>query len=173
MFCEGVVDLDRPVYVHPTNAFQLPPSYQDHPELLWALWGWTPETATHVLRLIFCGVFDRFPTAQVIVGHGGETLPYLRSRFDSRYQWNFPGLGPEKLPAQYLRENVLITTAGLFATPPLRCALKELGEGRVLVSVDYPYESGKGAGDWLDAAPLPADTLAKVATANAERALHL
>ena len=173
VFWERVVELDRPIYLHPTNAFQLPQNYQDHPELQGALWGWTPETATHVLRLIFGKVFDRFPTAQVIIGHGGETLPYLRWRLDSRYQWAFSSLGLKKLPSAYLRENILITTAGLCATAPLRCALEEIGEDRVLFSVDYPYESSKDAGDWLDGAPLPASTLAKVATGNAQRALRL
>ncbi len=173
VFWERVADLDRPIYLHPTNAFQLAQNYQDHPELQGALWGWAPETATHVLRLIFGGVFDHFPTVQVIIGHGGETLPYLRWRFDSRYQWAFSKLGLKKLPSAYLRENILITTSGLFATAPLRCALEEMGEDRVLFSVDYPYESSKDAGDWMDGVQLPADTLAKIATNNASRALRL
>ena len=53
--------------------------------------------------------------------------------------------------------------SGLFSTPPLRCALEELGEDRVMFSVDYPYESSKEAGDWLDNAGLAANTLIKVA----------
>ena len=32
-----------------------------HPELVGATWGWGVETATHALRLLFGGVFDRFP----------------------------------------------------------------------------------------------------------------
>jgi predicted TIM-barrel fold metal-dependent hydrolase len=40
-------------------------------------------------------------------------------------------------------------------------------------SVDYPYESGKVAGDWLDNAGLAAGTLRKVASGNAKNLLHL
>ena len=42
------------------------------------------ETGSHALRLVFGGVFDRFPKAKLALGHLGETLPYLLWRFDSR-----------------------------------------------------------------------------------------
>jgi 2,3-dihydroxybenzoate decarboxylase len=100
-------------------------------------------------------------------------LPYLLWRLDSRFKiFNF-GKTLTKQPSSYIRENVSITTAGLFSTPPLRCALEELGEDRVLFSIDYPYESSKAAGDWLDHAGVAADTLSKVASGNAKRLLHL
>jgi 2,3-dihydroxybenzoate decarboxylase len=83
------------------------------------------------------------------------------------------GKALKKLPSAFVRENVSITTAGLCSTPALRCALGELGEDRVLFSVDYPYESSKVAGDWLDNADLAPDTLTKVASGNAKRLLHL
>ena len=83
-------------------------------------------------------------------GHGGETLPHFLWHFDSRFKiFNF-GKTLKKPPSSYIRENVAITTAGLCSTPALRCALEELGEDRVLFSIDYPYESSKEAGDWLD-----------------------
>ena len=173
VFWERVVDLNVPVYLHPTVAFQVPQNYQDHPELMGALWGWTPETATHLLRLIFSGLFDRFPTAQVILGHGGETLPYLLWRLDKRFQLNHFDVSLKKLPSAYVRENVSITTSGLFDTPPLRCALETVGEDRILFSVDYPFESSREAGEWLDNVDLPPATLEKIATGNAERLLRL
>ena len=170
---ERVADLGAPVYVHPTNAFQFPQNYQDHPELLGALWGWAPETATHALRLVYAGVFDRYPAAQIILGHGGESLPYFLWRFDSRFPLTNVGLPLKELPSAYLRGNISITTSGLFSTPPLRCAVEEIGEDRVLFSVDYPYESSKDAGDWFDHVELPESTLKKIAHENATRLLRL
>jgi 2,3-dihydroxybenzoate decarboxylase len=173
VFWERVADLNVPIYIHPTLAWQTPQNYQDHPELGAAIWGWAPETGTHILRLLFSGLFDRFPNLQIIAGHGGESLPYFLWRFDSRFKiFNF-GKTLKKDPSCYIRENVPITTAGLFSTPPLRCALEGLGEDRVLFSIDYPYESSKAAGDWLDNAGLAVDTLTKVASGNAKRLLHL
>lgn len=94
-------------------------------------------------------------------------------RFDSRFKIMSFGKTLKKRPSAYIRENVSITTAGLCSTPALRCALEGLGEDRVLFSVDYPYESSRVAGDWLDMSGLPADTLKKVASGNAKRLLHL
>jgi 2,3-dihydroxybenzoate decarboxylase len=119
------------------------------------------------------GLFDRFPTLQIIVGHGCEDLPYYLWRFDNRFKIMSFGKTLGKQPSSYIRENVSITTSGLCSTPALRCALEELGEHRVLFSVDYPYESSKVAGDWLDNAGLSADTLRKVASGNAKTLLDL
>ncbi len=83
------------------------------------------------------------------------------------------GLPLKRMPSGYLRENISITTSGLFSTPPLRCALEELGEDRVLFSVDYPYESSKDAGEWFDGVDLPQSTLKKIAYGNAKRLLRL
>ena len=173
VFWEMVAGLNVPIYLHPTNSWQIPQNYQDHPELRGALWGWAPETATHILRLLFSGLFDRFPSLQIIAGHGGESLPYFLWRFDSRFEIANFDLKIKKQPSAYIRENVSVTTAGLCSTPPLRCALEELGNDRVLFSVDYPYESSKVAGDWLDNSGLAAETLTQVASGNAKRLLNL
>ena len=58
-------------------------------------------------------------------------------------------------------------------TAPLRCAVEELGEDRVLFSVDYPYELSKDAGAWFDQVDLPESTLKKVAHENAKHLLRL
>ena len=55
-----------------------------HKGLRRATWEWGFETGSHALRLVFAGLFDRFPRAKVALGHLGETLPYLLWRFDSR-----------------------------------------------------------------------------------------
>jgi 2,3-dihydroxybenzoate decarboxylase len=172
VFWERVADLGVPIYLHPTTAWQVPQNFQDHPELLLAFWGWAPETATHALRLVMAGLFDRFPTLQIILGHGGEGLPYFLWRLDSRFKTIQSTI--KKLPSAYLRENVLITTAGLCSTPALRCAVEELGEDRVMFSVDYPYESSKDSGEWLDKVDLGRPgVLQKIASGNAKRHLRI
>jgi hypothetical protein len=46
-------------------------------------WGWHIETALHVLRMILGGAFDAHPGLQIVVGHMGETLPFMIERVDS------------------------------------------------------------------------------------------
>ena len=63
-------------------------------ELLKAIWEWNCETSSHFLRLLFSGVFDRFPRLKVILGHMGKTLPYVLWRLDSRAALRTQGTGP-------------------------------------------------------------------------------
>lgn len=155
VFWERVADLSVPIYIHPYNPPDFPYMFHNHPELFGPVWSWTVETGNHALRLVFGGVFDRYPGARLLLGHMGETLPYQLWRFDSR--WLISNRGEMRLelkPSDYFRRNVWVTTAGVCSDEPLRCALDALGSDRVLFSVDYPFEKPQEAGEWIEAAPL-------------------
>lgn len=109
-----------------------------HPELVGACWGWGVETATHALRLLFGGVFDRYPGVKLILGHMGEGLPFLRWRFDSRFAVYSHGIKLERAPSAYLGSNIVITTSGVCSPPTLTAAIAEMGREAVMFSVDYP-----------------------------------
>jgi len=165
--------LQVPIYLHPANAPDVTAAMAGYPEFWGAMWGWTTETATHTLRLIFGGVFDRFPKATLIIGHMGETLPYLLWRLDSRVQIMRRERPLRKMPSQYIRENILITTSGVFSFPPLQCAMLALGSDRILFSIDYPYESSKEGVEFIESAPISPIDRAKICHLNAERVLKL
>jgi 2,3-dihydroxybenzoate decarboxylase len=171
-FWERAQDLGVPVYLHAADAAALPPSQAGRPELRGPTWSWTAETATHALRIVFGGVFDRFPRVRVILGHMGETLPYFLWRLDQR-SGAFTDHAPEMTPSQLVRRNIRITTAGTFSDEPLHCALAALGEDSVMYSVDYPFESMTEAAEWIDACQLGAHVRAKVERENAQALLKL
>jgi 2,3-dihydroxybenzoate decarboxylase len=166
--------LDVPIYLHP--AVPAPGTlklYEKSPELIGPLWSFTVDTATQALRLVISGVFDQFPKLTIILGHLGETLPYLLGRLDSRWQFYAGERRAREKPSHYIRNNMLVTTSGIFYDPALLCAIAALGADRVLFAVDFPYEQNKGGAAWLDAAPLGEVEKQKVASLNAERWLHL
>jgi 2,3-dihydroxybenzoate decarboxylase len=165
--------LGIPIYLHPANAPDITGSMKGYPELWGAMWGWTPETATHILRLIVGGVFDRFPNATVITGHMGETLPALLWRLDSRFQIMNHAKKIAKMPSDYIRENLMITITGVFSFPPLQCAMLALGVERIMFSVDYPYESTKEGTEFIDSAPISEPDRELICHGNAERLLKL
>lgn len=174
VFWERVSDLGVPVYIHPNNPPEVAPMYQAHPELYGPLWSWTVETATHALRLVFAGTFDRFPGARLILGHLGETLPYLLWRLDSR--WAISNRGAMRLdraPSEYFRTNIWVTTSGMCADAPLRCAMDMLGGDRVLFSADYPFESAAEAAEWIESAPLSGPERRAICHDNAAALLRL
>ncbi len=170
---EKLEELKVPLYLHPGSPYQSAQSYNGHPELNGPFWGWTAETATHALRLITSATFDHFPSAKVILGHMGETLPYLAWRFDSRWKILQHSKQLKKQPSQYLRDNICVTTSGMCSNGSLLCAIHEIGEDNVLFSVDYPYESSAIASEFIQKAPLSDIQREKVAYKNAARILQL
>jgi 2,3-dihydroxybenzoate decarboxylase len=111
-FWERVQDLDIPIYLHPGDLVDHPGMFAGRPELNGAVWAWTVETGSHALRLVFGGTFTRFPKLKIILGHMGETLPFLLWRFDSRWQCELgKDLPPETLPSAIIRRNFVITTS--------------------------------------------------------------
>lgn len=152
---ERAAELKVPIYIHPNNPPEQVHMYSEHPELWGPVWSWTVETATHALRLVFSGLFDRYPDARLVLGHLGETLPYLLWRLDSR--WEISNRGNMRLdqkPSDYFKRNIWMTTSGMCADAPLRCAIDTVGADRIMFSVDYPFERPEEAGDWIEAAPL-------------------
>jgi 2,3-dihydroxybenzoate decarboxylase len=169
LFWERMQELDVPLYLHPTDAFSMPKVFDGHPELTGATWGWGVETGSHALRLLFGGVFDRFPTLKIILGHMGEGLPNLRWRFDSRFAVYSHGIHLERAPSEYIGTNILITTSGVCSAPALLGAIGEMGPQAVMFSVDYPYESTEVAADFIEQAPLDDETRKLICHGNAER----
>ncbi len=108
-FWERAAALRAPVYIHPGDPVSLSPVLDGYPALRRATWEWGFETGSHALRLVFGGVFARFPGARVILGHLGETLPYLLWRFDSRaklYGVELPRPPSDYIRVQYRRDDI-------------------------------------------------------------------
>lgn len=166
--------LDVPLYLHPgmVPAQQIT-LFDEMAVLSGPSWGWTAATGGHALRLLYSGVFDRHPGAKLILGHMGELLPFQLARLDSRFEQVPAADRPAELPSTYLRNNVYITTSGLFSQPALTAAIASLGIDHVLFAIDYPYERSEEAVEFLRTAPLDPADLARVASGNADRLLRL
>lgn len=173
VFWERAQALGVPVYLHPNAFSQAPALLEGMPVLQGAAWGWGVETAGHALRLLFGGVFDRFPRLTLVLGHMGEALPYQRWRMDSRFAAYPSGIKLARKPSEYIGSNILITTSGVCSAPALLGAIGELGAQAVLFSVDYPYESTAEACTFIEDAPLDDKTRAQVCHGNARRLFKL
>jgi predicted TIM-barrel fold metal-dependent hydrolase len=136
-FWEALTALDVPLYLHP-RASHKAVMYDNHPELTGANWGFAPETATHALRIVYSGIFDRFPTAKLVLGHLGESIPFLAWRIQHGINFSPNGHLTKKRLADYLAENIWVTTSGNFNTQALHCTILTMGADRILFSNDYP-----------------------------------
>lgn len=172
---ERAAGLDVPLYLHPANGADTAHVLSGHPEMVGPMWSWGTDTAAHVLRLIFGGVFDDFPEAKLLLGHMGEGLPYVLWRLDSRWAFhNHHGVELKRgRPSEYLRHNLHITTSGVCDAPPLLCALLALGADKILFGTDYPFEDMATATAFLRTAPISEADRLKIAGGNAEALLKL
>ncbi|ORW03476.1 amidohydrolase family protein [Mycobacterium kyorinense] len=176
-FWEKVAELGVPIYLHPREPLSSQQRiYQGYESLVGSAWGFAHETATHAIRLMLSGLFDRFSGVQVILGHLGEGLPLMLPRLEHRLRKQRDGVGlgdAKRAVGEYFRENFYVTTSGHFHTKGLLNAISELGSDRLLFSVDYPYESMAEAADWFDNALLAEADRRKLGRGNAARLLKL
>jgi 2,3-dihydroxybenzoate decarboxylase len=170
-FWERAEALGAPIYIHPTDPITPSPALEGVNGLRRATWEWGFETGSHALRLVFSGLFDRFPRAKVMLGHLGETLPFLLWRFDSRAKLYSVKL--TKQPSDYIKENIAVTTSGMCSAEPLNCSLATLGATHVMFAADYPFERAAEAGEFLDSTPLADGVREDIAFRNAARELRL
>ena len=173
---ERAAALDVPIYLHPAapHPAVVEAYYKDYvkdfPGILTAAWGFTAETATQGIRMVLSGVFDAYPDLKIVLGHLGETLPFLVWRISQ-------GLSrPPNKPLDFrdvFCSHFYVTTSGFFSDPALHCCLLEMGVDRVLFSVDYPFVANKPGTDWMESTMLNAEDKRKILSGNAKRLLKL
>ncbi|MCJ7785731.1 MAG: amidohydrolase family protein [Desulfobacterales bacterium] len=163
-----------PIYLHVAEpALEGRKIYEGHSELMGPAWSWVVETATHALRIVGGGVFDAFPKASLILGHLGETLPFLLGRLDEGYAMSFKPRKLNKKLSEYVKENIFVTTSGRYKPEALICTINAMGIDRVLFAADYPYAGMKEAVEDVERTPLSGSDKEKIYHLNAERLLRL
>ncbi len=178
VFFATAAELDVPLYIHPTIVKkEVRDAYYDNADPAFAARfasagiGWHYEVGVHVMRLIFAGVFDRYPNLQIIMGHWGELLPFYMDRINTFFP---ASASPMKHDFKYyMQNNVYITPSGMFNLPQLQNAMEMMGADRIIYSVDYPYYPNEGARDFLENAPISQENKEKIAYKNAEKLFKL
>jgi 2,3-dihydroxybenzoate decarboxylase len=173
---EAAVSLEVPIYIHPREPAPrmiepfLPPAM-----LASATWGFAAETGLHAVRLIFAGVFDRFPKLKIVLGHLGEGLPFFMDRLDVRYSKEIVPARPrlQRKPSDYVLNNFVVTSSGMNWAPAIRFCQDVLGPEKVLFAADYPFEDPVAAVQTAEATPMTEEHRVLFFQRNAERVFKL
>jgi len=99
-------------------------------------------------------------------------LPMMMVRSDKMFGIDQGGVNQRSI-IQTLREQVYITTSGLFTQPPLQIAIDTFGIDKILFSVDYPFSGNELGKQFLSDIKLDADDIEKIAHGNADGLLKL
>jgi predicted TIM-barrel fold metal-dependent hydrolase len=168
--------LDVPIYLHPAhpNAEVQRIYYGDYvkdfPMVARPAWGYTVETATTAIRLVLSGVFERHPKLKIVLGHLGETLPFLIWRIDQALKR--PGQKSMSF-RDIFSANFYITTSGNFSNPALLCCVMEMGVDHILFAVDWPFVMNPPAIEWMRTVPLSDADKEKILSGNAKALLKM
>lgn len=176
-FWETAQRLDAPVYLHPGSVYGVRrQDLEGYSFLGSAAWWFAANTGLHALRIITGGVFDRYPRAQLVLGHLGEHVVFDLWRIDNRVKYegfDMNLVAAKNSVSSYFSTNVHVTTSGQFDTPALAYAIEKIGVDRIMFSVDYPYEANKPAMDWFHSLRLNEADLRKIGRGNVISLLKL
>jgi aminocarboxymuconate-semialdehyde decarboxylase len=148
VFWAACCELDVPVFMHPHHELG---GERAVPYYLGNLFGNPSETGLIAARLIFAGVFERFPELNMILAHAGGTLPLIAGRLDHGYRVRPETKTIPRPPSTYLRQIYVDTITHDDAL--LAYLAQQLGPERIVVGTDRPFDMG------IDA---PRDTVAKI-----------
>ncbi|MGD1094647.1 MAG: amidohydrolase family protein [Bryobacteraceae bacterium] len=146
---------DVVVWLHPARGTNFP-DYSTEDKSLYEIWwtfGWPYETSVAMARLVFSGLFDRWPNFKIITHHMGAMIPYFEGRVG--YGWDQLGTrtsetdyttflrNMKKRPIDYFR--MFYADTALFgALAGTRCGLEFFGVDHVLFASDAPFEPSPG-----------------------------
>ena len=183
---ELMVKFDLPIWVHPMRSSNQPDyltetvSYNQ----IFSIFGWPYDTTVAMTRLIFAGIFEKFPTLKLITHHCGGMVPYFADRLIIHYDnglerlgtKHFPGL--KKHPVDYFR--MFYADTALNGNPSaLKCGLEFFGEDHLLFGTDAPYDienggvSIRGTVNAIEAMGVSESVRNKIYEGNARRLLRL
>jgi predicted TIM-barrel fold metal-dependent hydrolase len=169
---ETAAALDVPIYLHPCTPHPavLDAYYKDYPQLGRAALGFGIEMSVQAARLVMSGVLDEFPRLRIILGHLGETLPFVLWRANDTLARRAT---LRRSFREYFRDHFFITTSGNFSHPALQCAIAELGVERILFAVDWPFQRNREAVDFIKRAELAPDDRQQIFGSSARRLLRI
>jgi predicted TIM-barrel fold metal-dependent hydrolase len=75
----------------------------------------------------------------------------------------------KRVPSDYLRDNMLMTTSGNYLPAAFKCTKEALGIERIMLGSDYPYEEMDEAMSFLEGMGLSEDEKEQLYFRGAER----
>jgi len=153
------VELDVPLWIHPSR----PPDYPDYVGekisryQVWQTLSWLLDSSTAMVRLVFSGVYERYPNLKLIIHHHGALVPLFAKRM--QYGWDyFEQNTGKKQPTpisqpyiEHFRKFYCDTATQGHEPLLLKMAHDFFGPDRILFGSDAPMDPTDGKSFTMDA----------------------
>jgi aminocarboxymuconate-semialdehyde decarboxylase len=135
-FLAEVNKKNLPIHIHPSLPIGIEVLRQYK---LGGLLGFLFETTMTATKMVFDGVFEKFPDIELILSHFGATIPFIFQRLDDGFK-GFPEIREniQKLPSEYLKR-FYYDTASSFTRSSFMCTYDFVGPEKVVFGTDDPY----------------------------------
>src|SRR5438093_330243 len=152
---ETMAAYDLPIWLHPYRGSAISdyPTEERSQYEIWWTFGWPYETSVAMARIVFAGLFDRFPALKIITHHMGAMAPYFAGRLGPG--WDQLGVRTSdedlslvlkklrKRPIDYF--HMFYGDTALFgAYDATVCGLRFFGVDHVVFASDAPFDPEKG-----------------------------
>jgi len=180
-----VAELDAVIWLHPSRTAAMT-DYKSEPKSRYEIWwclGWPYDTSAAMIRMVFCGLFDRYPKLKIITHHLGGMIPFYDGRVgaglkvlgartsDEDYSKILPSL--KRPHIDYMHDFYGDTAMFGGGVHAIRCGLEFFGADHVVFATDAPLgpiPPTLKALDQLGLAPVDAR---KLFCGNAEKLLKM
>ena len=131
--------LDALVFLHP-QGFTEPQRLDEY--FLSNAFGQPLEMALALIKMIFGGVFERYPKLKIIAAHGGGYLPFYLGRFEQAWR-----MRPEcrvnlsRSPGEVVKQIWFDTV--LFREDQIDFLVNLVGVDKVVMGTDSPFDMGE------------------------------
>ena len=152
---DTMAQYDLPIWLHPYRGAAMTdyPTEERSQFEIWWTFGWPYETSVAMARVVFAGLFDRWPALKIISHHMGAMAPYFAGRLGPGWDQLGARTSDEDLslvlkrlhkrPIDYFR--MFYGDTALFgAYDATVCGLQFFGVDHVLFASDAPFDPEKG-----------------------------
>ncbi|MFC1968105.1 amidohydrolase family protein [Chloroflexota bacterium] len=143
---EKMSQYNLPIWIHPQTvraAPELPEAVVDISTLT-ITFQWPYQTTMAMARLVYAGVFERYPNLKVITHHCGAMVPFFAERIAYVYDNSQTTIGVRDRvylsthPIEYFRSFYTDTALNGWA-PGLMCGYQFFGPDHLLFATDFPH----------------------------------
>jgi uncharacterized protein len=154
-FFEYMASSGKPVWMHPARGENFPDylSEKRSEYEIWWTFGWPYETSAAMARMVFSGLFDKFPGLRVITHHAGGMVPFFEGRVGPGWDQMGARTTDRDLAAvrkslkrphlEYFRD-FYADTASFGSKRAIEHAVEFFGEDHVLFASDAPFDPEAG-----------------------------
>lgn len=140
---EEMSKYDLPIWLHPwrNNDYADYRTEERSKYSVFSLFGWPFETTVAMTRLIFSGVFEKWPNLKIITHHCGGMVAFFETRITAFYEKHTKVMGQKygltKAPIEYFK--MFYNDTALYGgTPQLMLANTFFGANHLLFGTDMP-----------------------------------